>query len=76
MHQSASECVKMYKQHELCYCFVYEIIKGVFITMITIELTKIAELLVSLCDGRPCKCKDCPVKKEKNQKVILSLKRF
>ena len=48
MHQNASKCM----QNELCKCFMHEIIKeGVFIRF---KGAKIKELLVALCDGRPC----------------------
>ena len=48
MHQYASKCM----QNELCKCFMHEIIKeGVFIRF---KGAKIKELLVALCDGRPC----------------------
>ena len=48
MHQNASKCM----QNELCKCFVYEIVKEV--VFIAFKHTKIDELLVALCDGRPC----------------------
>ena len=48
MHQYASKCM----QNELCKCFVHKIIKEV--DFITFKWAKIDELLVSLCDGRPC----------------------
>ena len=48
MHQNASKCM----QNELCKCFVHEIIKEV--VFITLKQAKIDELLVALCDGRPC----------------------
>ena len=47
-HQNASKCM----QNELCKCFVQENIKEV--VFITFKWAKIDELLVSLCDGRPC----------------------
>ena len=47
-HQNASKCM----QNELCKCFVHKIIKEV--DFITFKWAKIDELLVSLCDGRPC----------------------
>ena len=50
MHQNASKCM----QNELCKCFVHEIIKEVVFT--TFKQAKIDELLVALCDGRPCIC--------------------
>ena len=46
MHQNAS------KWYAECKCFVHEIIKEV--VLIRFKRTKIKELLVSLCDGRPC----------------------
>ena len=49
MHQNASKCM----QNELCKCFVHEIIKEV--VFITFKQAKIDELLVALCDGRPCR---------------------
>ena len=48
-HQNASKCM----QNELCKCFVQENIKEV--VFITFKWAKIDELLVSLCDGRPCR---------------------
>ena len=39
-------------QNELCKCFVHEIIKEV--VFMTFKQAKINELLVALCDGRPC----------------------
>ena len=48
MHQNASKCM----HNELCKCFVHEIIKEV--VFITFKQAKIDELLVALCDGRPC----------------------
>ena len=50
MCQKASKC----KQNELCKCFVHEIIKEV--VFITLKQAKIDELLLALCDGRPCMC--------------------
>ena len=49
MHQNVSKCM----QNELCKCFVQENIKEV--VFITFQKAKIEELLVSLCDGRPCR---------------------
>ena len=40
-------------QNELCKGFVHEIIKEV--VFIRFKVAKIEELLVALCDGRPCK---------------------
>ena len=48
MHQNASK----YMQNELCKCFVHKIIKEM--VFITLKQAKIEELLVALCDGRPC----------------------
>ena len=49
MHQNASKCM----QNELCKCFVQENIKEM--VFITFKKAEIEELLVSLCDGRPCR---------------------
>ena len=48
MHQYVSKCI----QNELCKCFVHEI--TIEVVFITFKVAKIDELLVSLCDGRPC----------------------
>ena len=48
MHQNASECM----QNELCKCFAHEIIKEM--VFIIFKEAGIEELLVALCDGRPC----------------------
>ena len=49
MHQNASKCV----QNEMCKCFVHENIKKW--VYIAFKGAKISKILVTLCDGRPCR---------------------